>query len=147
MKECTSKGNKISGVIFKYLDNKNFVFKETAENYYLLDNENDIYCQVRLRKTDMVCFIEYKLIREVERFFCTDYHIVENIIGEYVENTMNTKLSKIEWNGMFSNVEVENTMNIKVSNTLSSVYENTIPVEPSINIKVSKTKSLVNIET
>ena len=34
MKECTSKENKISGVIFKYLDNKNFVFKETAENYY-----------------------------------------------------------------------------------------------------------------
>ena len=124
MKECTSKENKISGVIFKYLDNKNFVFKETAENYYLLDNENDIYCQVRLRKTDMVCFIEYKLIRQVERFFCTDYHIVENIIGEYVENTMN----------------------IKVSNTLSSVYENTIPVETPINVKVSKTKSLVNIE-
>ena len=121
MKECTSKENKISGVIFKYLDNKNFVFKETAENYYLLDNENDIYCQVRLRKTDMVCFIEYKLIRQVERFFCTDYHIVENIIGEYVENTMNTKLSKIEWNGMFSNVEVENTMNIKVSKTNSDI--------------------------
>ena len=125
MKESTSKENKISGVIFKYLDNKNFVFKETAENYYLLDNENDVYCQVKLRKTDMVCFIEYKLIRQVERFFCMNYHIVENIIGEYVENTMNTKLSKIEWNGMFSNVEVENTM----------------------NIKVSKTKSLVNIET
>ena len=69
MKECTSKENKISGVIFKYLDNKNFVFKETAENYYLLDNENDVYCQVKLRKTDMVCFIGYKLIRQVERFF------------------------------------------------------------------------------
>ena len=146
MKECTSKENKISGVIFKYLDNKNFVFKETAENYYLLDNENDIYCQVRLRKTDMVCFIEYKLIRQVERFFCTDYHIVENIIGEYVENTMNIKLSKIEWNGMFSNVEVENTMNIKVSKTNSDIGFAGRKVENTMNIKVSKTKSLVNIE-
>ena len=147
MKECTSKENKISGVIFKYLDNKNFVFKETAENYYLLDNENDIYCQVRLRKTDMVCFIEYKLIRQVERFFCTDYHIVENIIGEYVENTMNTKLSKIEWNGMFSNVEVENTMNIKVSKTNSDIGFAGRKVENTMNTRVSKTKSLVNIET
>ena len=147
MKECTSKGNKISGVIFKYLDNKNFVFKETAENYYLLDNENDIYCKVRLRKTDMVCFIEYKLIRQVERFFCTDYHIVENIIGEYVENTMNTKLSKIEWNGMFSNIEVENTMNIKVSKTNSDIGFAGRKVENTMNIKVSNTKSLVNIET
>ena len=146
MKECTSKENKISGVIFKYLDNKNFVFKETAENYYLLDNENDIYCQVRLRKTDMVCFIEYKLIRQVERFFCTDYHIVENIIGEYVENTMNIKLSKIEWNGMFSNVEVENTMNIKVSKTNSDIGFAGRKVENTMNTRVSKTKSLVNIE-
>ena len=146
MKECTSKENKISGVIFKYLDNKNFVFKETAENYYLLDNENDIYCQVRLRKTDMVCFIEYKLIRQVERFFCTDYHIVENIIGEYVENTMNIKVSNTRNTRLLKPILVENTMNIKVSNTLSSVYENTIPVETPINVKVSKTKSLVNIE-
>ena len=146
MKECTSKENKISGVIFKYLDNKNFVFKETAENYYLLDNENDIYCQVRLRKTDMVCFIEYKLIRQVERFFCTDYHIVENIIGEYVENTMNTKLSKIEWNGMFSNVEVENTMNIKVSKTNSDIGFAGRKVGNTMNTRVSYTKSLVNIE-
>ena len=147
MKECTSKENKISGVIFKYLDNKNFVFKETAENYYLLDNENDMYCQVRLRKKDMVCFIEYKLIRQVERFFCVNYHIVENIIGEYVENTMNIKVFNTRLQIADYSLKVENTMNIKVSNTLSSVYENTIPVEPSINIKVSKTKSLVNIET
>ena len=146
MKECTSKENKISGVIFKYLDNKNFVFKETAENYYLLDNENDMYCQVRLRKKDMVCFIEYKLIRQVERFFCVNYHIVENIIGEYVENTMNTKLSKIEWNGMFSNVEVENTMNIKVSKTNSDIGFAGRKVENTMNTRVSKTKSLVNIE-
>ena len=138
--------SKLEQVIFKYLDNKNFVFKETAENYYLLDNENDIYCQVRLRKTDMVCFIEYKLIRQVERFFCTDYHIVENIIGEYVENTMNTKLSKIEWNGMFSNVEVENTMNIKVSKTNSDIGFAGRKVENTMNTRVSNTKSLVNIE-
>lgn len=125
MKDCTSKGNKIKGVIFKYLENKNFVFKETAENYYFLSNENDIHCQVKLRKRDMVCVIEYKLIRQIERFFCIDYHIVENIIGKYIENTVN----------------------IKVSNTVSSVYANTIPVETHNNVKVSNTKSLVNIET
>ena len=125
MKECTSKENKISGVIFKYLDNKNFVFKETTENYYLLDNENDVYCQVKLRKTDMVCFIGYKLIRQVERFFCMNYHIVENIIREYVENTMN----------------------IKVSNTRHAAKNFLLKVENTMNIKVSNTKSLVNIET
>ena len=121
MKECTSKENKISGVIFKYLDNKNFVFKETAENYYLLDNENDVYCQVKLRKTDMVCFIGYKLIRQVERFFCMNYHIVENIIREYVENTMNIKVSNTRHAAKNFLLKVENTMNIKVSNTKSLV--------------------------
>ena len=121
MKECTSKENKISGVIFKYLDDKNFVFKETAENYYLLDNENDVYCQVKLRKTDMVCFIGYKLIRQVERFFCMNYHIVENIIREYVENTMNIKVSNTRHAAKNFLLKVENTMNIKVSNTKSLV--------------------------
>ena len=146
MKECTSKENKISGVIFKYLDNKNFVFKETAENYYLLDNENDVYCQVKLRKTDMVCFIGYKLIRQVERFFCMNYHIVENIIGEYVENTMNIKVSNTNCMPLFGQSPLLRIQNIKVFKTLYSVYENTIPIETPNNVKVSKTKSLVNIE-
>ena len=50
-----------------------------------------------------------------------NYHIVENIIREYVENTMNIKVSNTRHAAKNFLLKVENTMNIKVSNTKSLV--------------------------
>ncbi len=37
--------NKLEKVVFKYLDNKNFIIKETDYNYYFIENEGDKYAE------------------------------------------------------------------------------------------------------
>ena len=93
MKECTSKENKISGVIFKYLDNKNFVIKETPTDYYFLENEDDKYGKIRVRKNDKFCFIYYELNEEIESFFSLEIPMVKSVLRKYVENTLNIEVS------------------------------------------------------
>ena len=85
--------NKLEGVIFKYLDNKNFIIKETPENYYFIENEEDKYAQIMVTKYDMLCLINRKLVEEIELFFSIETHIASNVLTKYVENTLNIKVS------------------------------------------------------
>jgi hypothetical protein len=85
--------NKLDKIIFRYLDGKNFIIKETPENYYFIENEEDEYAQIRIRKNDKVCFIYYKLADEIESFFSIESSMAENVLIRYVENTSNIKVS------------------------------------------------------
>ena len=84
--------NKLEKVVFKYLDNKNFIVKETDDDYYFMENEGDKYAQIRIRKSDKVCFIYYKLADEIESFFSIESSMAENVLIRYVENTLNIKV-------------------------------------------------------
>jgi len=86
--------NRLGKIIFKYLDNKKFVIKETSQNYYLIENEEDEYAQIKIRKKSMVCFIYYKLTQEIESFFSIEYSMVIDILKRYVENILNIKVSR-----------------------------------------------------
>ena len=111
--------SKLEQVIFKYLDNKNFVIKETDKDYYFLENEDDKYAQIRIRKSDMDCYVYYELTLEIKSFFSLEAQIVEDILTRYVENTLNIEVSNTNLSVIFSVTVVENTLNIEVSNTLS----------------------------
>jgi len=89
--------NKLEKVIFKYLDNKNFIIKETPENYYFIENEEDKYAQIMVTKYDMVCLINRKLIEEIESFFSIKTPMASNVLTKYVENTLNIKVSHTLW--------------------------------------------------
>jgi hypothetical protein len=84
--------NKLDNIIFQYLDNKNFIVKETDDDYYFMENEGDKYAQIRIRKSDKVCFIYYKLADEIESFFSIESSMAENVLIRYVENTLNIKV-------------------------------------------------------
>jgi hypothetical protein len=86
--------NKLEKVVFKYLEGKNFIIRETPYDYYFLENEGDKYVQIRIRKNDMVCFIYYKLSEEIESFFSIEFPMVKDVLKKYVENILNIKVSK-----------------------------------------------------
>jgi hypothetical protein len=90
----TIDNSKLEQLIFKYMDNKNYVIKETRYDYYFLENEGDEYAQIRVRKNDMLCFIYYELTEEVESFFSIENPMVKEVLTRYVENTLNIKMSK-----------------------------------------------------
>jgi len=87
--------NKLEMVIFKYLDNKNFIIKETDYNYYFLENEEDEYAQIRVRKNDMFCFIRYNLTEEINSFFSINYSATKDVLIKYVENVLDVKVYNI----------------------------------------------------
>ena len=103
--------NGLEKIIFMYLNNKNFLIKETSYDYYFLENERDEYAQIKIRKKSMVCFIYYELIEEIKSFFSIEFPMVKDILTRYVENTLNIKVSNTL--SSFSNLEnvVENTLN------------------------------------
>ena len=86
--------NKLDNIIFKYLDNKNFIIKETDYNYYFIENEGDKYGQIMITKYDTVCLIYHKLFEEIESFFSIEGPAVGDVLTRYVENTLNIKVSE-----------------------------------------------------
>jgi hypothetical protein len=89
--------NKLEKVIFKYLDSKNFIIRETPYDYYFLENEGDEYGQIMITKYDMVCLIYRKLVEEIESFFSIKTPMASNVLTKYVENTLNIKVSYTEY--------------------------------------------------
>jgi len=87
--------NKLEKIIFKFLDEKNFIIKETPDNYYFLGNKDDEYSQIRIIKNDMVCYVYYELSEEIELFFSITYSDSKDVLTRYVENTLNIKVSYI----------------------------------------------------
>ena len=108
--------NKLEKIIFKFLDEKNFLIKETPDNYYFLGNKDDKYYQIRIRKNGMVCYVYYELSEEIESFFSLTDTDSKGVLTRYVENTLNIKVFNTA-HFYTSGYIVENTLNIKVFNT------------------------------
>jgi hypothetical protein len=103
--------NKLQKIVFKYVDNKNYVIKETDDDYYFLENEGDEYAQIRVRKNDMLCFIYNELTEEIKSFFSIEYPMVKDVLTRYVENTLNIEVSNTARIFLSRSMIVENTLN------------------------------------
>jgi hypothetical protein len=81
-------------VIFKYLDNQDFIQIEADDNIYFTNSEGDEYAQVRYDKRNGVCYIYWKLIKEISHFFSIEYSNSELVIGRWAENSLQMKVSE-----------------------------------------------------
>jgi len=84
---------RLEQVIFNFLEEKNFIIKETPDNYYFLDNEDDVCYQIRIIKNDMVCYVNYNLFEEIGSFFSLTDTESKDVLTRYVENTLNIEVS------------------------------------------------------
>jgi hypothetical protein len=83
--------SQLDKVIFKYLDNQDFIQIEKNDKVYFVNSEGDEYAQIRFDKYDGWCFIYYKLIDEISTFFSMQESDSEQVIGRWVENTLQMK--------------------------------------------------------
>jgi len=79
-------------VIFLYLDNQDFIPIEKGDNIYF-NSEGDEYSQIRYDKSDGWCYIYWKLIGEISSFFSLDESDSEQVIGRWVENTLQMRVT------------------------------------------------------
>ena len=85
--------NKLEQIVFKYLDNQDFVKIERGDSVYFLNHEGDEIAQIRYDKYDGTCYINYNLIREISSFFSLENFKSRILIGQWVENTLQMKVS------------------------------------------------------
>ncbi len=88
--------SKLNKVIFNYLNQKHFVKKEINDRIYFLYNIDDEYAQIRYDKNDGRCFIYYKLIEEISLFFSLQRFDSEQVIGKWVEDTLQMEVTYTE---------------------------------------------------
>ena len=80
-------------VIFKYLDNQDFIQIDKDDKIYFVNSEGDEYAQIRFDKEDGWCYIYYKLVEEISAFFSMQDSDSEEVIGRWVENTLQMKVT------------------------------------------------------
>jgi gas vesicle protein len=79
-------------VVFKYLDNQDFIQFEKNNSIYFVNSEGDEYAQIRYDKDDSWCMIYYKLVNEISSFFSMQKSDSKQVIGRWVENTLQMKV-------------------------------------------------------
>ena len=85
--------SKLESVIFLYLDNQDFIPIEKGNNIYFFNSEGDEYAQIRYDKDDGWCGIYDRLINEISSFFSLEESDSEKVIGRWVENTLQMRVT------------------------------------------------------
>ena len=87
------KESQFDKVIYKYLDNQDFIRIDKGNKIFFVNSEGDEYGQIGFDKEDGWCFIYYKLINEISAFFSLQGSDSEQVIGRWVENTLQMKVT------------------------------------------------------
>jgi hypothetical protein len=85
--------SKLNQVIFKYLDNQDFIQINKDKSIYFVNSEGDEYAKIIFDKDDGWCIINYELINELSSFFSLDDFDSEQVIGRWVENTLKMRVT------------------------------------------------------
>jgi hypothetical protein len=90
--KCLITESQLDKVIFKYLDNQDFIQIDMNDSIYFVNSEGDEYVQIRYDKDGGWCYIYYKLIDEISAFFSMKGSDSKEVIGRWVENTLQMKV-------------------------------------------------------
>ena len=80
-------------VIFKYLNNQDFIQIDKNDRIYFVNSEGDEFAQIRYDKSDGWCSVNYDLIQEISSFFSLQESDSKEVIGRWVENTLQMKVT------------------------------------------------------
>jgi len=107
----------IENLIFEKLDGKKFIQIEKGNKIYFVNSEDDEYAQIKYDKNDGWCGIYEELIYEISRFFSLDESDSEQVIGMWVENTLQMRVTNTHGDTKPTEKKVENTLQMRVTNT------------------------------
>ena len=104
-------------LIFKYLNNQDFIVTGNDTSLFFVNSDDDKYAQIRYDEDDGWCFIDYDLIGEISSFFSLQRSDSKEVIGRWVENTLQMKVTNTTHAFLITERIVENTLQMKVTNT------------------------------
>ena len=89
--------NKLDNVIFKYLDNQDFIQINDGERVYFVNSGGDEYAQIRSAKNDGWCYVYWNLIEKISTFLYLEESDSKEVIGRWVEDTLQMKVKNTRW--------------------------------------------------
>jgi hypothetical protein len=85
--------SKLEKVIFRYLNNQDFIQIDGGETIYFANSKNDEYAQIRYDKSGW-CTMSKKLVEEISTFFSLGEYVSKEFIGIWVGHTLQVKVIK-----------------------------------------------------
>ena len=101
--------SQIDRVIFRYLDNQDFIPIEKGDKIYFANSEGDKYAQIRYDKKNGWCYLYWKLVDEISSFFSLEESYSEQVIGMWIENTLQMRVTRTSGAGLATTLAIENT--------------------------------------
>ena len=85
--------SQLDRAVFIYLNNQDFIQIKRRNSIYFVNSEGDEYAQIRYDKSDGWCYIRHGLIYEISSFFSLDIYDSKEVIGRWVENTLQMRVT------------------------------------------------------
>ena len=85
--------SQIDKIIFKYLDNQDFIVTGNDTSLFFINSESDEYAQIRYDEDSELCFINIDLNKEISSFFSLGRDESQKVISRWVENTLKMKVT------------------------------------------------------
>ena len=132
--------NQINKAIFKYLDCQNFTIIENTNKIYFVNSESEKYAQISYNKTDGWCYISWLLIDEISALFSTQKPDSKEIIGRWVESTLQMRVTHTRSLLKDFFKTVESTLQIRVTHTYSRLSLPLDIVESTLQMRATYIK-------
>ena len=95
--------SQIDKMIFKYLDNQDFVIKKSVKTSFgvsnithFLNSSGDLAADSLINfYRDGECFINFELIDEIAKFFSMDFNDSKYVIARWVQNKLDTRVGEV----------------------------------------------------
>ena len=91
--------NQINKIIFKYLDKQNFILIDNTKKIYFVNSESDEYSKISYNKNNGWCIIYHELVKDISRLLSIKESDSEKVIGSWVENTLQIRVTDTLYNG------------------------------------------------
>jgi hypothetical protein len=103
----------VKKLIFKYLDNRNYNQLEIDDRIYFVKNVGDQYADILFDKSDGGCYIHYDLVSFFSRMMGVKPSDIKEVIGRWVEHTLQMEVKDIIAIHYYGNMLVEHTLQMK----------------------------------
>ena len=97
--------SKLQNLVFKYLDNQDFVRVDIKYGFDLLNSVDDDVVQIYYENSTKTCIISHNLIREIRDFFSFEKGTgsAALVISKWVENKFGVVVDNLDTDIIFRN--------------------------------------------
>jgi hypothetical protein len=110
--------SQLDRAIFIYLNNQDFIQIKGGNRIYFVNSEGDEYAQIKYDKDNSWCYIYHKLIYEISSFFSLELTDSKEVIGRWVEDTLQMRVTYTGEVHLSGGWIVEDTLHMRVTKTL-----------------------------